>query len=104
MSHVVHAEAGEGLHIALNWFRSDATGSYSHSGGTGGYSAFALFNPEKDYAFVVLCNIDDFDDPFPQQLGQHIEQRLTGQPAVKLAWPQTFGGWLRSLRKPRPAS
>ncbi len=100
-SHVVHAEAGKGLHIALNWFRSDATGSYSHSGGTGGYSAFALFNPEKDYAFVVLCNIDDFDDPFPQKLGQYLEQRLTGQPAMKLDMPPTFGSRLRSLRKIR---
>ena len=37
------------MHIALNWFHIDETGSYWHNGGTGGYSSYALFNPDKDF-------------------------------------------------------
>ncbi|MDP9049181.1 MAG: beta-lactamase family protein [Acidobacteriota bacterium] len=83
-SHILRAEAGGGMHIALNWFRVDATGSYWHNGGTGGYSSYALFNPDQDYAIVVLFNTSP-DVPFADLLGAHIEQRLTGQPALKLA-------------------
>jgi CubicO group peptidase (beta-lactamase class C family) len=90
MSHIIHAEAGNGMHIALNWFRIDATGSYWHNGGTGGYSSYALFNPEKDYALIVLFNASP-DVPFADTLGAHIEQRLTGLAAVKVAheFPKT---------------
>jgi D-alanyl-D-alanine-carboxypeptidase/D-alanyl-D-alanine-endopeptidase len=90
-SHVIHAEVDRGTHIALNWFRIDATGSYWHNGGTGGYSSYALFNPEKDYAVVVLYNAGPGPDTFADKLGAHIEQRLTGLPAVTLAreFPKT---------------
>jgi CubicO group peptidase (beta-lactamase class C family) len=84
-SHEIHADVGDGMHIALNWFRVDATGSYWHNGGTGGHSAFALFNPEKDYAVVVLSNTSSGPDSITDDLGRHIEQRLTGAPAVSLA-------------------
>lgn len=84
MSHVIRAEVGNGQQIALNWFRIDATGSYRHNGGTGGHSSYALFNPDKDYALVVLSNTSP-DVPFADNLGAHIEQRLTGVAAVKLA-------------------
>jgi CubicO group peptidase (beta-lactamase class C family) len=83
-SHLLRAEAGDGMHIALNWFRIDATGSYWHNGGTGGYSSYALFNPDKDYAIIVLFNTSP-GVPFADTLGAHIEQRLTGKPALKLA-------------------
>ena len=91
MSHQIHAEVGGGQHIALNWFRVDATGSFWHNGGTGGYSSYALFNPEKDYGVVVLCNSGPGADTFADRLGQHIEQRLTGVAAVTLAreFPKT---------------
>lgn len=90
-SHAIHAEVGGGQHIALNWFRVDATGSYWHNGGTGGYSSYALFNPEKDYAVVVLNNAGPGPDAFADKLGAHIEQRLTGLPAATLAreFPKT---------------
>ena len=84
-SHVIHAEVGGGMHIALNWFRIDATGSYWHNGGTGGYSSYALFNPEKDYGVVVLYNAGPGPDSFADKLGAHIEERLTGLPAETLA-------------------
>ena len=84
-SHVLQGDAGDGMHIALNWFRFDETGSFWHNGGSGGYSAFALFNPEKDVAAVVLCNTAPGNDSFADNLGKHVVQRLTGRPAVSLA-------------------
>jgi D-alanyl-D-alanine-carboxypeptidase/D-alanyl-D-alanine-endopeptidase len=84
-SHVLHADVGDGMHIALNWFHIDATGSYWHNGATGGYSAYALFNPEKDFALVVLSNTSIDQEQFIDKLGQHIAQRLSGLEAVSLA-------------------
>lgn len=85
MTHAVHADVGGGMHIALNWFRIDETGSYWHNGGTGGYSSYALFNPDKDFAVVVLSNTTVGPDSISDALGSHIAQRLSGLPAVSLA-------------------
>ena len=84
-SHVIQGDVGSGMHIALNWMRIDETGSFWHNGATGGYSAFALFNPEKDFAVVVLSNTSIAKDSFADALGKHVAQRLTGKPAVSLA-------------------
>jgi serine-type D-Ala-D-Ala carboxypeptidase/endopeptidase len=84
MCHVIHAEAMPGMHVALNWFRMDATGTYWHDGGTFGFSSYALFNPEKDFAVVVLNNTAEGPDAFTHKLGLHIAQRLEGRPAVSL--------------------
>jgi CubicO group peptidase (beta-lactamase class C family) len=84
-SHLPQDDAGDGMHIALNWLRIDATGSYWHNGATGGYSAYAWFNPEKDAALVVLSNTSlRHDADFTDDLGQHLAQRLMGKPAVSL--------------------
>jgi CubicO group peptidase (beta-lactamase class C family) len=83
-SHVVHGDAMPGMHIALNWFRVDASGSFWHNGATGGYSSFALFNPDADYAVVVLSNTAVGDPPFTDLLGKHIVERLAGKPASSL--------------------
>ncbi|MFT4114548.1 serine hydrolase domain-containing protein [Silvibacterium sp.] len=85
MTHEVRAEVGDGVHIAMNWFHVDATGSYWHNGGTGGFSSYALFNPEKDFGVVVLNNYAPGDNSIADKLGLHIAQRLTGLPAVSLA-------------------
>jgi serine-type D-Ala-D-Ala carboxypeptidase/endopeptidase len=82
-SHVVHGEATDG-HIALIWIRIDDSGMYWHDGGTGGFRSYAAFDPAKDFGVVVLLNsATELADP----LGQHIVQRLTGQPAVSLVRP-----------------
>ena len=83
-THVVHADVGGGMHIALNWFKVDTTGSYWHNGATGGYSSYALFNPEADYAIVVLFNRTVGEGSITDQLGKHIEQRLRGEKAISL--------------------
>jgi len=84
MTHVIRADVGGGMHIALNWFHIDATGSYWHNGGTGGYSSYALFNSDKDFAVIVLSNTTVGPDSITDTLGQHIAQRLSGLPAVSL--------------------
>lgn len=84
-SHVLHAHADDGMQIALNWLRTDETGNYWHNGATGGYSAYALFNPARDFAVVVLSNTSAGQQSFTDKLGQHIAQRLTGAEAVSLA-------------------
>ena len=84
-SHEIQGDAGDGMHIALNWFRFDETGSFWHNGATGGYSAFAVFNPEKDFAVIVLSNTSAGESNFTDSLGQHVVQRLTGAPPVSLA-------------------
>lgn len=83
---VIHADVGPGMHIALNWLHVDATGSYWHNGATGGYSAYAMFNPEKDFAVVVLSNTSiSSTGSFADKLGEHVAQRLEGSPAIVLA-------------------
>jgi CubicO group peptidase (beta-lactamase class C family) len=85
LSHVTQAEVSKATHIALNWMHVDATGTYWHNGGTGGYSAFASFNPDQDVAIVVLSNTAVGADGFTDKLGAHIAQRLAGKEAVSLA-------------------
>ena len=72
------------MHIALNWMHVDGSGSFWHNGATGGYSAFAMFNPEKDYGVIVLSNTSIGERSFVDDLARHIAQRLTGKPAVSL--------------------
>jgi CubicO group peptidase (beta-lactamase class C family) len=84
-SHEVRGDVGGGVHIALNWFRFDGSGRYWHNGATGGYSSYATFDLEADYAVVVLCNCSSDDGSFADDLGDHIVQRLTGKPAITLA-------------------
>ena len=83
-SHAIQGEAGPGMHIALNWFRIDQTGSYWHNGGTGGFSSFALFDPDKDFAVVVLVNRSIDDGMLADDIGKHIVQRITGKPAPSI--------------------
>ena len=85
LDHVLHADAGSGMHIALNWFQYDATGSFWHNGATGGFSSYALFNPAQDFAVIVLSNDSHNAGTLTDHLGLHIAQRLTGKPAISLA-------------------
>jgi hypothetical protein len=73
--------------IALAWFFNPKTGSYSHSGGTGGYSSLAGFNPAHDRAIVVLYNRDNSDPAAPQfveRVVENIDQLMTGKPSIPL--------------------
>jgi len=84
-SHELRADAGLGMRIAFAWIYNPATGNYWHNGETGGYSGFAFFNPKNDYAAVILMNTtNSANGSFADLVGQHIAQRLAGQPSVSL--------------------
>jgi CubicO group peptidase (beta-lactamase class C family) len=74
-----------GMRIALAWLYQTNTGNYWHNGATAGFSSYVFFNPQSDFAGVVLLNASaGVDDSFVDRLGQHISQRLAGRPAISL--------------------
>ena len=95
-SHLLQADVASDSRIALAWIYDTDTGTYWHNGATGGYSAYAFFQPKGDFAVVVLANGGNF----PGLLGPHIRQRLAGQPAISLANRLVAGrgGWLNRIR------
>lgn len=85
LSHELRAEAVPGMQIAFGWLYVTADGTYWHNGGTGGFSSFAFFNPQSDYAGVALLNTTvSATGSFADLVGHHVEQRLTGKPAAAL--------------------
>lgn len=85
LSHELRAEVAPGMQIAFNWLYITADGTYWHNGATGGFSSFAFFNPKSDYAGVVLLNTTvSGTRSFADLVGHHVEQRLTGKPAISL--------------------
>ncbi len=85
LSHAIQGDVGGGMHIALNWLHVDETGSYWHNGATGGFSSFALFDPQADFAVIVLVNRSTEDGTLADDIGRHVVQRLTGKPAPSIA-------------------
>ena len=83
-SHVRRASADDDMEIALGWLHVVASGSYWHNGATAGHTAFAAFDPARDFAVIVLCNSSG---GFADKLGSHVAQRLAGRPAISLAPP-----------------
>ncbi|MBV8762602.1 MAG: beta-lactamase family protein [Deltaproteobacteria bacterium] len=83
-SHAIQGESMPGMHIAFNWFRIDATGEYWHNGATGGFSSYALFDPDKDFAVVVLVNRGIDDGMLADNIGTHVAARLAGRLAPPL--------------------
>jgi CubicO group peptidase (beta-lactamase class C family) len=84
-SHELRADSEAGMRIAFAWMFVPASAAYWHNGGTGGYSSYAFFSPQHDYAAIVLMNTGPGSGSFADRLGQHIEQRFAGQPAISLA-------------------
>jgi len=84
-SHELRADVGPGTRIAYAWLCNTASGDYWHNGATGGYSSYALFSPQGEYAVIVLVNVTiSSRGSFADRLGEHISQRLSGKPAVSL--------------------
>lgn len=84
-SHELRADSLSPQKIALAWLFDPDTGNYWHNGATGGYSAYAFFNPKGDYAAVVLLNTSIGNNgSFADRIGEHISERLAGKPAISL--------------------
>lgn len=85
-SHQPQADISTATRIAFAWLYDTETGDYWHNGATGGFSAYAFFNPKRDYAAVVLLNSCPGENSvFVDRLALHIGQRLAGKPAISLA-------------------
>lgn len=87
--HELRADSMGGMNssqkIALAWLYNPATGDFWHNGATGGYSAYAFFNPKGDYAAVVLLNTTiGPQGSFADRIGEHISERFAGKPAISL--------------------
>jgi len=87
-SHVAHGDAGDHGDIALNWVIGKKSRIYWHNGGTGGFNAYAEFDPAKDRGVVVLANLGPGDFQLADTLAEHITERLNGQPAIALSPPR----------------
>ncbi len=86
LSHELRADAGPAMRIAFAWLYDPQTGDFWHNGATGGYSAYAFFNPKGDYAAIVLMNTTVGPrGGFADRLGLHISQRFAGKPAISLS-------------------
>jgi D-alanyl-D-alanine-carboxypeptidase/D-alanyl-D-alanine-endopeptidase len=84
-SHELQADNGDGSRIGYAWIYDSRSGTYWHNGGTGGFTSFAFFNPEGNYAGVVLANVAIGPrGSFADQLGHHVRQRLAGERAISL--------------------
>jgi D-alanyl-D-alanine-carboxypeptidase/D-alanyl-D-alanine-endopeptidase len=71
--------------VALAWLYDPATGNFWHNGATGGYSAYAFFNPKGEYAAVILVNTTIGPrGSFADRIGEHLSERLAGKPAISL--------------------
>jgi CubicO group peptidase (beta-lactamase class C family) len=85
MSHELRADVAPSTKICFAWLFNVKSGAYWHNGGTGGFSSYALFNPQEDYALVVLFNTTvNQTGSFADRLGEHIAERLSGKPAISL--------------------
>jgi D-alanyl-D-alanine-carboxypeptidase/D-alanyl-D-alanine-endopeptidase len=82
-SQTLQAEAGPGRKIAYAWMFNSETGTYWHNGGTGGYTSFAFFNPQRRYAAVVLTNLAiGPQGMIADSLGAHVERRFAGERVI----------------------
>ncbi len=60
------------------------SGTYWHDGGTAGFISYVFFNPRADCAAVVLLNSGPNRLLSADVIGEHIRQRLSGEPAISL--------------------
>jgi CubicO group peptidase (beta-lactamase class C family) len=70
--------------IALAWTYDPDTGVYAHDGATGGFTGYACFDPHRDSAAIILLNAHPVTFPIVGFLGEHVRQRLSGEPALSL--------------------
>jgi len=83
-SHKPRAPIAEDTSIGLAWIRNGKDGTYWHNGGTAGFSSYAFFHPQGDYAAVVLVNQSPGVDGFANLAGEHVRSRFGGEPAISL--------------------
>jgi CubicO group peptidase (beta-lactamase class C family) len=84
MAHQPRAPGMPRTRIALAWYYNAADGTWSHAGAMRGFTSYAFFHPKGDYAAAVLLNTGPDTVGLAGLMGEHIRQRLAGEPAVSL--------------------
>ncbi|MGH9475799.1 MAG: serine hydrolase domain-containing protein [Terriglobales bacterium] len=87
LTHTLRADGPPGMQVGLGWLYTPHSKTYWHDGGTGGYSSFALFRPDADFAVVVLYNRQDLGSgkaPLANWVAAYVAALLTGEPAPAL--------------------
>ena len=84
-SQQIRAPVAGSARIALAWIYDPETSAYTHGGATGGFTSYTCFDPRRDFAAVVFLNAAPVTFPFIEVLGEHVRQRLSGEPALSLA-------------------
>ncbi|MDR3702825.1 MAG: serine hydrolase [Candidatus Sulfopaludibacter sp.] len=98
LSQRLRANTSGGGRIALAWAYDPDTGVYAHDGATGGFTSYACFDPRRDFAAVVLLNAHPLTFPIMGFVGEHVRQRLSGEPALSLTpVPVPPAGPVRSI-------
>lgn len=90
-SHRLRNDMTDEQRIALAWIYVPNSGIFEHNGATAGFTSYAFFDPNRDYAAVVLINTGPNMALSATQLGEHIRERLAGTRAVSLAPPVVPG-------------
>jgi CubicO group peptidase (beta-lactamase class C family) len=83
-THKLRADASPNMRIGLDWMYANDTHAYWHNGAIGGYTSYAFFDPQADYAAIVFINNGISGASFADRLGELIRQRLAGQPTMPL--------------------
>ncbi len=103
LSHQLHENTTGDWRIALAWVWIPETHTYWHVGATAGFVSHAFFDPQSDIAAVVLTNLNGGATPMlsPDNIAEHIHQRLLGQSAgsLDLVYVPVAKGLLGFLRQ-----
>jgi CubicO group peptidase (beta-lactamase class C family) len=80
----LRAHVAGSVSIGIAWMYDPNTGIYAHDGATGGFTSYACFDLRRDFAAIVLLNAHPVTFPIIGLLGEHVRQRLSGEPALSL--------------------
>jgi hypothetical protein len=84
LAHQPRAEGAPGTTIGFAWWYEAPKGIWSHGGAMAGFTCNAFFHPKSDYAVVVLLNNGPDSTDLADLVGEHIRQRMAGEPAISL--------------------
>ena len=85
LTHIPRADVGGGMKIALIWLIKPGGKIYWHNGGTGGYTSYASFDPDRKAGVVVLVNSSG---RVTDAIGDRLEHMLAGEKVEPLPLPK----------------
>jgi hypothetical protein len=83
-THKLREEVSPGMRIGLAWIYTNGTHVYWHNGAVDGYTSYAFFDPQSDYAAIVLINNGPNGASLADRIGELVRQRLAAEPTMPL--------------------